>query len=330
MVRSYTTQNYSYLIRQLTVTISALVALLFMQAIPQAYAYTDCDHLLTYVINNTPRDVSGTIKYSHDHPAPVLSAWTVSSGQSLIISDYWIDNIYAHADKGHIGVTFDAGTLFPFYVQAVVVYIGDHHWDSTGISSFWIQSSVKKTARCNMQVSNPNLTWIKSFYGGAQGFFAYSETPNLTVMHDRGASGHIKFTLTELDEISSLQGQWYTADTSLPIFIDVASDDKDTYKLSLVPGSTSKDWNKEFTSLTYYGVPPGSEVAGTKISYNMPGLPFMNEGNSITYALSRATDGSYSLTQTEFSGFPAVATKKTSGQSASIAWWKKAKKLIRK
>ncbi len=196
-----------------------------------------------------------------------------------------------------------------YYVNSITVSLST---DGTKNKTFNIPGPVYDPWTRNLNLSE---------IGANKGFPA----TDLSVKWDRGDSSHLGLTLIKPDAIPDLKGLWYT-DTfpQSPLFIDVIEEDNGMCKLGLVPGTT-RDWGR-YTSLTYYDVPVGYMIKGSIIRYNMKELPFMNDGNSITYEMVQLGNGPLTLVQKTCGGFP-TAAKGDPKQAASISWWKKAKTL---
>ncbi len=306
---------------RLVVPALALIMLLMATLSPSTLGYIPEEHLIPMVMNLTSVPISGTYHYSKDDVDPKrVLPWYFLSEKGGKIGDSWINP--DSRCEGFVIITVDKGFSFPFNITYLPLTGGDN---PAMIDSFKLTND---SSNFMQKIPNTNTEWTVTYYGDASGFIpAPKGNSNIRVSY-KSVEGNPFFELQLNDNklpFPLLEGQWYTGGDNSPIFIEVKHDSPTLRTVTLIPGMQSNN-RAPYTSLTYYRVPTGREVAGDSIRYNMPGLPFMDNGKSLTYAMSFATDGSYTLQQKNCGGFPSDA-KKDPKQAASIKWWEKAKTL---
>jgi len=268
-------------------------------------------------------------------------SWQVGSYKSEVkIMDVDCGGTFYPSSSTEVQVEFnETPSTNAFTVYAVFKIAASPHLISPLVYWYYVDSImvIPFGGRQDMKFDNlGNVPWTRVFNLHDIGVSKAPIDTNLHITWNKGKgdSSNLKLGISERDLIQDLQGVWFTDnEPHIPLFIDVMPYEYDgpgQFKLSLVPGATSKDWGP-LTSLTYYGVPPGHLIHSGLIRYNMlPRDPqvFMDSGSSITYEIGRLGNGPLTLLQGTCGGFPAAA-KGDPKQAASIKWWQDAKTLTK-
>jgi len=287
---------------------------------------SEWEHVEIYLRNNTGDEIKGVIHNQEIQPNkdPSMPTQTIPFTSAPLqysrIMDWDCEDM---AWGGPVKVLFNKTSSYgAFSVSGTVKYKYVSQYDNW---YYFETLTVRALGKVPKEIVLSPLgawPWTKSVKLSDLGV-NIDQNENILKLHwEHGARSRLYLTMDKIDRIRPLQGQWYT-DTipRQPLYIDVIPA-HGLYKLSLVPGATSKNWGR-YTSLTYYGVPVGNMIEGRQIRYNINPPLVKIPGNSITYKIDVAKNGSVTLLQKSCGGFP------TEAKAASIKWWKNAIRLTR-